>query len=310
MQNAQMETPLSSTYEVPDHYVLECAMTKEIYLDFVAGNLDETQIVTLPLHAIRRACPAAFAFGEQARRKIFDDLGAVYIHSGVSFFKSHHEARRLYLFMSRVIGSIDPLYGVLYDVKSKNPDPGTIRITVSQTSGPSPMHTDGSWLASPPDTIGLLCLSPAMTGGENELIHSHQILNYLERAAPSILESLREDFYRESASPGFEATREEVEKACFPVLQDCDDHCTVQYMRRWIEEGHAKTGRALTAAQVEALDTLDRLLCDPTLIREVPMKEYDMVFTNNKTILHTRRSFKDFPDEAAKRHMVRVWIKR
>ncbi|HCM82986.1 MAG TPA: hypothetical protein DIS76_00285 [Rhodospirillaceae bacterium] len=300
-----------SAYSFNENYVLNLSVDSEIYDEFLHAGLEEEKIALSPLRDLKTQCPITFQLGECARKQVFEKLGAIYISNAGEFFTDGKDIRNFYLFIARIIGAIDPLYGALYDVKSKKPDDQRIaKVTISQTSGFAPMHTDGSWLANPPDAIGLLCLSPAMKGGENELIHTHQIREVLKNHSVEIFDILQRPFYRESASPGFEVSVADVEAAQLPVMEDRNGFCHIQYMRRWIEEGHVKVGKPLSDNQIAALDYLDQLLGDQNLIQEVPMKKFDMIFTNNHTILHTRKPFEDATDETQKRHMVRVWIKR
>ena len=84
----------------------------------------------------------------------------------------------------------------------------------------------------------------------------------------------------------------------------------IRYLRYWIEVGHEKAGQPLTAEQVAALDALDRAAAEPRMRVEFAMRPGDMLFVNNRWILHNRTAFEDHPEPERKRHLVRLWLAR
>jgi alpha-ketoglutarate-dependent taurine dioxygenase len=83
-----------------------------------------------------------------------------------------------------------------------------------------------------------------------------------------------------------------------------------RYLRYWIEVGHEKAGVPLTADQVAAMDTLDRVAAEPALRAEFSLRPGEMLFVNNRWILHNRTAFEDFAEPDRKRHYVRLWLQR
>ncbi|MFI2663542.1 TauD/TfdA family dioxygenase [Micromonospora carbonacea] len=64
----------------------------------------------------------------------------------------------------------------------------------------------------------------------------------------------------------------------------------------------------MTERQVAALDALDALLDDPRRQTRLRLEPGQMIFINNRTLLHGRTEFTDAPD--GKRLMLRTWILR
>jgi alpha-ketoglutarate-dependent taurine dioxygenase len=83
-----------------------------------------------------------------------------------------------------------------------------------------------------------------------------------------------------------------------------------RYLRYWIEAGHDKAGKPLTAAQAQALAILDRVARKPELQVEFSLRPGDLFFINNRWILHNRSAFVDHLEAERQRHYVRLWLQR
>lgn len=300
-------TQVPETFPVNDDFVLTAHIDSRIHEEFSAANLATQVISVLPMSELSSVYPYTTEFMQPVKDHIFNNRGAVHIKDASKYFRDKAQARDLYLLMSKATGKLNRLYGDLYDVRSKKAAEGQ-KITISQTSDFAPMHTDGSWLLHPPQAIGLLCLTAAMEGGENLLIHAHKLRHAIQELSADALQALKKPFYRESASPGFHASKEHVLSCKFRVVHDHAGWSGIQYMRRWIDEGHAKAGKFLNNSEIVALNLLDELLKAPALAIEIPMQKFDIIFMNNQTVLHTRKPFKDSEIEDEKRVMVRAWI--
>ena len=74
--------------------------------------------------------------------------------------------------------------------------------------------------------------------------------------------------------------------------------------------GAFRSGEPLSAAQREALDTLDAVLGQPAARVEFSLRPGDMFFLNNRWLLHNRTAFEDFEEPERRRHLVRLWLAR
>lgn len=300
-------TQAAQTFPYNDDFVLVAHIDNDMHEEFATANFGTSKISTLPISELSSVYPYTIEFMQPIKNHILNNRGAVYVKNASQYFTDKAQVRDLYLLMSRAIGNLNRLYGDLYDVRYKKPAEGQ-KITVSQTSGFSPMHTDGSWLLYPPQAIGLLCLTAAMEGGESLLIHTHKLRQAIQELSADVLQVLQQPFYRESASPGFDASKEHVLSCKFRVVHDCVGWSGIQYMRRWIDEGHTKVGKPLNNTEISALNLLDKLLTDPALTIEIPTQKFDILLMNNQTVLHTRKPFNDSEIVDEKRVMVRAWI--
>jgi hypothetical protein len=217
------------------------------------------------------------------------------------------ELRMVYWLVGQALG--EPLEQniqgtLLYDVRDTG---GQLSegARFSVTSYESSFHTDNSFGATLADYVGLLCIRPAQSGGVSQLVSGLTVCRILRERHPEALAILQQTFHvdrrggvRQGESPTI----------CQPIITLSKHGPAFRYLRYWIEAGHQKVGQPLTAAQVAALDTLDAVLARPELRVEFTMKAGDMLFINNRWLLHNRTAFVDFPEPAERRHLVRLWL--
>lgn len=169
----------------------------------------------------------------------------------------------------------------------------------------SGFHTDNPFGREVLDYLGLLCLCPAKSGGSNQLINGYAIVNDLRTHHPDVLETLCQPFHidrRGNAPPGEAPTIQH------PIIE-CDRHgLLLRYLHDWIEVGHKKAGQSLTSAQAKALDVLDDILHRRDMVIEFGLQAGEMLFVNNRWLLHNRTAFEDHADSDLKRHLVRLWL--
>jgi len=194
---------------------------------------------------------------------------------------------------------------LLYDVRDTGQD---VRYGArfSVTSSESTFHTDNSFGDEVLDYVGLLCLRPAKSGGESQLVSGYSVINELLARHREALELLGRPFHvdrRGGLRPGDEPT------ARFPVFGGGEE-LLVRYLRFWIEAGHEKAGLPLTTEQVNALNALDRVANDRRLRVEFTLAAGEMLFVNNRWILHNRTAFEDHAEPERQRHYVRLWLQR
>ncbi|GCD93028.1 TauD/TfdA family dioxygenase [Embleya hyalina] len=159
-------------------------------------------------------------------------------------------------------------------------------------------HTDRAGPPGPPRLLALLCVRPAITGGDSLLISGHTIHARLSADHPAALPTLRRDFHF-----GAEAHLARTG----PVLTRTGGRLTVHYNRHQIDRGHEAAGDPLTHARIEALDAVDEVLRDESLFLRLPLRRGDVLVLDNTTVLHGRTSFVDHPEPLRHRCLARAW---
>jgi alpha-ketoglutarate-dependent taurine dioxygenase len=175
------------------------------------------------------------------------------------------------------------------------------------TNAETGFHTDNSFGDSVLDYVGLLCLHDAREGGLSQLISGYTVYNELAERDPDELAVLRQPFHvdrRGGVRPGEGPT------VRVPVIERKGTELTYRYLRYWIHSGHDKAGEPLTPAQARALEALEAVLARPEFRLEFPLRPGQMLFTNNRWLLHNRTAFQDYSEPERKRHLVRLWLAR
>src|SRR5581483_12375606 len=161
-------------------------------------------------------------------------------------------------------------------------------------------HTDSC------DVVGLLCLSPAKSGGLSSLVSSVTIFNEMRRLRPDLAKILFEPIETDRRG---EVPEGQEPYFTIPVFNWHAGLFSAIYQRQYIESARRFPGvQPLTPQQTEALDMLDALANDPDLNLMMELQRGDIQLVHNHTILHDRTAFEDWPESERKRHLLRLWI--
>jgi len=247
--------------------------------------------------------------GDRIRAALENGRGFVVVTAGAPGRYSPAELTAVYWLVGQLLGRpfAQNVQGtLLYDVKDTGQD---VRYGArfSVTNAESTFHTDNSFGDDVLDYVGLLCLNSAKSGGLSQLVSAFAVRDELRVKLPAVLELLGRPFHvdrRGGVRPGEQPT------ARFPVLHGEREDLLIRYLRYWIEVGHEKAGEPLAADQVNALDALDRVAAQSELRVEFMLRAGEMLFANNRWLLHNRTGFEDHEEPEKKRHYVRLWLQR
>ena len=176
------------------------------------------------------------------------------------------------------------------------------RYRAYQNSTELALHTDAT------DIVGMMCLVPAREGGLSGYAGAAAIYNELLNHHPDVLPILCEGFHYHLFGehvPGESPVTEEKT----PVFSEKDGCLSISYLRSYIEMAFAHMGKEKTAAESEALDTLDQVAHGPKCFRQFMLSPGDMLFFSNYTVLHNRTAFVDDDDLDKRRHLLRLWLR-
>ena len=168
-------------------------------------------------------------------------------------------------------------------------------------------HTDASFLDTPPEYIGLLCLRPARSGGENRMLSAYSLHNAILDRYPHLLDTLYQPFYfdrRGQFSPG-EATTFD-----YPVFDWNGTDLAIRYFNQDIQLGHRNAARPTTPLQCEALEAVENILEDEDLYVEFMLRPGQSLWANNRWMLHKRNGYLDHKRLEQRRHFVRMYLLR
>ena len=202
----------------------------------------------------------------EIRRRLADGIGFVVLRGLPLDDYAEDEAKLLYAGIGTHLGTIlpqnlrgDRLYSVRDEGIRVEADYGQTGVRFSKTNAAFDFHTDSpSRVAGhTPDTIGLLVLRSAKTGGESALVSAYTLHNILREERPDVLRRLYQPFWvdrRAELPPG--------EDPVLPVpvslrLMARSPPGICAFILRRDRSGR---GEPLTGADVEALDAFDNLM--------------------------------------------------
>ncbi len=281
-------------------HVLEAAEIAEIETAaraLAAGDTDLAQVRDFPLPK------TAARLGAILREEVLGGRGFAVIRGLDPAAFSRREAAAAVLGLGAHWGAVRPqnaaghILGHVKDLGRSGDDP-TARLY--QTHERQTYHTDSC------DVVGLMCLRPAKVGGRSSLVSSVAIHDEMRRRRPDLALTLFEPIEtdrRGEVGPG--------EQPWFniPVFNWHAGHFAGMYQRQYIESARRHPGvPPLTAAQVEALDLLDRLAEDPEFHLEIDFQPGDIQLVNNHVLFHDRTAFEDWPEPERRRHLLRLWL--
>jgi TfdA family taurine catabolism dioxygenase TauD len=162
--------------------------------------------------------------------------------------------------------------------------------------GPLVFHMD------PVDVVGLLCLRTARSGGASRIVSAGEVHNLVNAERPDLLDVLYRGFHNSRRGHG-EATP----SGRIPVF--CrGGHGLECYLLPVTIQQATEEGYPLTALEEEALAFIEAVANRPGVYLDMDFQVGDIQFLSNRTILHARTDYTDFPDPARKRHLWRLWL--
>ena len=234
-----------------------------------------------------------------------------YLENDKGFFRlstklgqqSEEETKNWFLEFCRKIGT--PLSqseqgDILLSVRNQSLDENDSRTRGPNTNKKLSFHTDRC------DAIGFLCLKPAKSGGENQIIQSEKVEKIIHKEQPHLHNILYQKF------PYKTHTIDQANLPLYceqPIFSRKDGYFACSYLRVLINRADQDPGCPyLSIHQKEALDFLDSVCEREELQTRFTLKRGEVLFLNNWTTLHRRTAFEDFSNPKQRRHLLRVWL--
>ncbi|WP_233237867.1 TauD/TfdA family dioxygenase [Bordetella sp. LUAb4] len=165
------------------------------------------------------------------------------------------------------------------------------------------MHTDSC------DVIGLMCLRTAKSGGDSRITSALTVHNYMAEHHPEHFRVLCEGLWLKRADEdGRHATRTYSEnKVPFFVEQNGRVVCYLPtgYARLCEKSGQ----RPYTQEESDALYRVRKVAAMPEHFLDMGFKDGDIQFLNNRSMVHGRTDYEDYPEIEQRRHLMRIWIR-
>ena len=177
----------------------------------------------------------------------------------------------------------------------------------SVTNAESGYHTDCAFNPGIPEVVGLLCLKTAKSGGRSQLVSAYSVHDELAACFPDELETLYRPFHFDRRG---QHRDDEPPTLPFAVFAAPESRLCTRYMRYYIDVGQERIGQPLSDAQTHALGAMEATIHEAGMNIEFDLRPGQMLFTNNRWILHNRTAFEDYDEPECRRHYVRLWLNR
>lgn len=217
------------------------------------------------------------------------------------------ECKDKFLAISELVGipfSHDAKNTIIWDIKSNPSSNGLIK-TYSEHSHDAELHTDSQYSENPEDYFGLLTLKKAACGGgQSHLLSLKDILKTLhERSDGKEIErTLRETSYPFIVPDVFKLSNNPSSEYNFgPILRDNEIRFRVDTFEKAIEANP----ELCTKQQLLAYNVLKEIVLNSPYRMHFHLNENDLIFINNKTMLHGRKGFSDLS-----RHLLRIRLNK
>ena len=167
-------------------------------------------------------------------------------------------------------------------------------------------HTDGCHLYHNfPHYVGLLCINQAKSGGESKFVSAYTIHNQILEKE-KILKTLYEKFHIDKRN---ENEKKKSSTQFEPIFEYENNNLIFRFQKELVEAGHEKMNQPLSTLQKESIEELNRILSNSDNAVTYRLQPYDLMFSNNKWLIHDRNGFIDFNEDNKKRRLVRTWIR-
>jgi len=163
-------------------------------------------------------------------------------------------------------------------------------------------HVDGS------DVVLLSCYNQAPVGGMSMCASAATAYAIVCAERPDYAEALTTDYY---FSRNGEQSADEAPWYAAPICTVEDGRVFCKWNRNRIQNAQKLDSvPRLTGLQREAMEYFDTVLRRPENMFRMHLGPGDLQILCNQTMLHSRTSFEDHPEEARKRTLYRLWLAR
>ena len=191
--------------------------------------------------------------------------------------------------------------GDIRDVSDEEPDPRKRR--GYHSGGFQPVHTDSC------DIVSMLSIRMAKLGGASTLASAHTVHNMMLDTCPGLLDAFYDGFYlRTTDSDAAAAGRPALSPHRVPPYKYVDGQLNCSFVRGYVERAVTAGDVKLSATERAAVEVFTAFSNHPDICLDMLLQPGDMQFVNNRTMLHGRAHFEDYPEKALRRHLLRLWL--
>ena len=162
--------------------------------------------------------------------------------------------------------------------------------------------------SDPPTLIVLHCVQAARSGGESSLVSVASIVHRMAATDPILVDELLRPFPdwriagQDSAAVAGPSPRQR------PVLASHGGTLSCVLYRPFIELAADALAAPLSPEQIAALDLFEACSFDDDLTLRFVLRPGQTLVLHNRSVLHARTDYADWPELGRRRHLLRMWI--
>ncbi|MEM7565280.1 MAG: TauD/TfdA family dioxygenase [Pseudomonadota bacterium] len=162
--------------------------------------------------------------------------------------------------------------------------------------------------SDPPTIILLHCLQPARHGGESHIVNVKAIYQKMLSLDADLTQVLFDGFPFWQVAGHADMNEGGPATIKRPVFARDKEVLSCVIYRPYIEKAADALGTPLSQREIEALDLFEVCANDPVLSLRFTLQPGETLLLHNRTVLHARTDFKDWPELERRRHLLRAWI--
>jgi hypothetical protein len=171
------------------------------------------------------------------------------------------------------------------------------------SAGAQFVHTDAC------DVVGMISIRTAKEGGASRLASAHAVHNLMLDLCPDLLAQLYEGFVCRMPDSDAEAMGvAALINHRVPAYRLENGWLNCHYVRGYVTRAVAAGDHHLTPRELAAMDVFASLGNHPDVLIEMLLEPGDFQIFNNRTVLHGRAHFEDYPEKTRRRHLKRLWL--
>ncbi|MGY5351700.1 TauD/TfdA family dioxygenase [Wenyingzhuangia sp. IMCC45533] len=232
-----------------------------------------------------------------------ENVGYVIVKDFYIDVNNIEESKQKYLEISELIGKPvghDANNKIIWDIKS-NPESVSFIKTYSEHSHEAELHTDSQYSSYPEDFFGLLTLKKANCGGGvSYLLTLKDVLDDLRSLENGfeIEKTLRTTNFPFIVPNVFKKTKNEGHEFNYgPILRDNE----IRFRIDTFEKAIIQRSDLCNNEQISAYKVLKEIILNNSKTLNLYLEPKDLIYINNKTMLHGRGEFTDND-----RHLLRI----
>jgi hypothetical protein len=161
--------------------------------------------------------------------------------------------------------------------------------------------------SDPPTLIVLHCVQNARAGGESSLVKVSAIVDRMYTIDPTLVDELFQPLPDWLVAGQYGVPEARVGEPRV-VLAKRNNILSCVLYRPFIERGAEALGTPLTAKQRAALDLFQELSMADYLTIRFTLQPGETLVLHNRSVLHARTNYVDWPELERRRHLLRMWI--